>query len=180
MTSVPSPACLMQRNAIGIFWGLIWWLTNETKTNPFPEERGLNEPSNYLSSNNVNTYLWRTDVYILMEVLKNTDGFYAYFISERSPLGFGKFLTCSPKTFPSPSLELVQSHKTEKLEKFHNFLTSSNAQHLYQDVWWNLHSLIVKGSCLPVLPQQTEICQLTLLKNMLFFFSLKIVDFKTI
>ena len=106
---------------------------------------------------------------VLMEVLINTDGFYTYFISERSPLGFGKFLTCSPKTFPSPSLELVQSHKAEKLEKFHNFLTSSNAQHLYQDVWWNLHSLIVKGSCLPVLPQQTEICQLTLLKNMYFF-----------
>ena len=51
-----------------------------------------------------------------MKVLKNTDGFYAYFISKRSSLSFGKFLTCSPKTFPSISLELTQSHETKKFE----------------------------------------------------------------
>ena len=47
-------------------------------------------------------------VYMGMKVLKSSDGFHAYFISGRSPLGFGKFLTCSSKTSLSLQLALVK------------------------------------------------------------------------
>ena len=155
--------------------------SNNQYCNPIPPERGPKNPPNILVSS-LDTVPHGSVVSVqmctYMKVLKYTDGFYAYFISEWPPLGFGKFLTCSPKTFPFfRTGTITWNRKSLKmlLSFWHSYKDSA---HIRISGEISTTSSWIEAACACFRPQQTGIRQLTLLKNILVCWRQKTGAFK--